>query len=116
MIPGFFIWNRAGQPQTVGAAFDQLDEIVAARGQPVIFGQFCRLEKRRQGAHIRGMVRSFEDITTAELESLRSLKDGSKWEVPPHHKARLVEAGYIKDAGGYDELTKAAIDRVARGK
>jgi hypothetical protein len=62
------------------------------------------------------MVRSFEDITPAELESLRSLKDGSKWEVPPHHTERLIEAGYIKDAAGHHELTKAAIDRVARGK
>jgi hypothetical protein len=61
------------------------------------------------------MVRTFEDITTAEMESLRSLKDGSKWEVPPHHKERLIEAGYIKDVGGHHELTKAAIDRVARG-
>jgi hypothetical protein len=59
------------------------------------------------------MVRSPEDITAAELDSLRSLKDGSKWEVPPHHKERLVEAGYIKDMGGHHELTKAAIDRVA---
>lgn len=62
------------------------------------------------------MVRSFEDITTAELQSLRSLKDGSKWEVPPHHRERLIEAGYIKDVGGHHQLTKAAITRVARGK
>ena len=52
----------------------------------------------------------------AELESLRSLKDGSKWEVPPHHKERLIEAGYIEDVGGHHKLTKAAITRVARGK
>ena len=50
------------------------------------------------------------------LKSLRSLKDGSKWEVPPHHKDRLIEAGYIKDFGGHHQLTKAAIDRVARGR
>jgi hypothetical protein len=62
------------------------------------------------------MVGSFEGITTAELESLRSLKDGSKWEVPPHHKQRLIEAGYLKDVGGHHQLTKAAIDRVIRGK
>ena len=67
-------------------------------------------------AHILGMVRSFEDITSAMLESLRSLKDGSKWEVPPHHKDRLIEAGYIKDVGGHHQLTKAAIDRVVRGQ
>jgi hypothetical protein len=59
------------------------------------------------------MVRSLQDITAAELESLRSLKDGSKWEVPPHHKERLIEAGYIKDVGTHHELTKAAIGRVA---
>jgi hypothetical protein len=62
------------------------------------------------------MARAFEDITTAELESLRSLKDGSRWEVPPHHKERLIEAGYIADVGGHHQLTKAAITRVARGK
>ena len=62
------------------------------------------------------MIRSIEDITIAELESLRSLKDGSKWEVPPHHKERLIEAGYIEDVGGHHKLTKAAITRVARGK
>jgi hypothetical protein len=50
------------------------------------------------------------------LESLRSLKDGSKWEAPPHHKDRLIEVGYIKDVGGHHQLTKAAVDRVARGR
>ena len=59
------------------------------------------------------MVRSLEDITAAELQSLRSLKDGSKWEVPPHHKEHLIEAGYIEDMGGHHELTKAALDLVA---
>ena len=62
------------------------------------------------------MIGSFEDITAAELESLRSLKDGSKWEVPPHHKNSLTESGYIKDVGGHHELTKAGISRIARGK
>ena len=66
--------------------------------------------------NILGMVRSFDDITAAMLKSLRSLKDGSKWEVPPHHKDRLIEAGYIKDFGGHHQLAKAAIDRVARGR
>lgn len=61
------------------------------------------------------MIRSFEDVIAAELETLRSLKDGSKWEVPPHHKNSLIESGYIKDVGGHHELTKAAITRVARG-
>jgi hypothetical protein len=61
------------------------------------------------------MARSFEDITIAELESLRSLKDGSRWGVLPHHKERLIEAGYIEDVDGHHKLTKAAIDRVARG-
>ena len=74
------------------------------------------MEIRPGPAHICEMVRSFEDITTAELQSLRSLKDGSKWEVPPHHRERLIEAGYIKDVGGHHQLTKAAITRVARGK
>jgi hypothetical protein len=36
--------------------------------------------------------------------------------VPPHHKERLIEAGYIADVGGHHQLTKAAITRVARGK
>jgi hypothetical protein len=62
------------------------------------------------------MVGSFDDVTTAELESLRSLKDGSKWEVPPHHKERLIEEGFIKDMGGHHQLTKAGIDRVVHGK
>jgi hypothetical protein len=74
------------------------------------------VEIRPGPAHICEMVRSFEDITTAELASLRSLKDGSKWEVPPHHREHLIEAGYIKDVGGHHQFTKAAITRVARGK
>ena len=61
------------------------------------------------------MVRSFEDITAAMVESLRYLKDGSKWEVPPHHEDRLIEEGYVEDVDGHHKLTKAAIDRVARG-
>ena len=62
------------------------------------------------------MVRSFEDITPSMADSLRSLKDGSRFEVPPHHKERLIEVGYIKDVGTHHEITMAGVERMARGK
>jgi hypothetical protein len=62
------------------------------------------------------MVRSFEDITPGMVDSLRSLKDGSRFEVPPHHKERLIEEGYIKDVGTHHEITMAGIERMVRGK
>lgn len=61
------------------------------------------------------MVRSFDDITAAMLESLQSLKDGSRFEVPPHHKERLIEEGYIKDVGTHHEITMAGVERMVRG-
>jgi hypothetical protein len=62
------------------------------------------------------MVTSFEDITSSMVDSLRYLKDGSRFEVPPHHKERLVEEGYIKDVGTHHLITMVGIERMARGK
>ena len=50
------------------------------------------------------------------VDSLRYLKDGSRFEVPPHHKERLVEEDYSKDVGTHHLITMVGIERMARGK
>ena len=61
------------------------------------------------------MAPSAPPLTREEFASLRDGAKGLMHRIPPEHKARLIELGYIEEVFGGIRLTSAGRMRIAEG-
>jgi hypothetical protein len=62
------------------------------------------------------MARLDEFLTPTEFDALEQIGDGENWPVSQSLTDRLLELGYIKQAGQGFEITSAGRMRLAFGK